>query len=470
MVNLVPVVLCGGSGTRLWPLSREQFPKQFISLLSEHSLFQETLKRLQGLPQVQAALIVCHEAHRFLVAEQLRQIRYTSQKLLLEPEGRNTAAALTLAALWSQAQSPEAQVLLVLPSDHVISDIQAFHEAIAAGCSKAQAGQMVAFGVTPERPETGYGYIQAEGSQIRAFIEKPDLATAEAYLRSGQYLWNAGIFMCRPEVWLHEIESFAPDVLQACTQAVQAGQSDQLFFRPAQASFLASPALSIDCAVMEKTELGAVVSLAAGWSDLGSWDALQGIRPQDAHGNICRGDVVTFESHNNLLESTGRLLTAVGVNNLVVVETPDAVMVASQAYAQQVRQLAAELKAQARPEVENHRKVARPWGCYETVDKGPNFQVKRITVHPGQALSKQMHHHRSEHWVVVRGTARVTRGEEVSILSENQSTYIPLGMVHRLENPGTIPLELIEIQSGSYLGEDDIVRYEDLYQRHESQD
>lgn len=465
MPVLTPVLLCGGSGTRLWPLSREQYPKQFIALDGPLSLFQDTLLRLKGLKNSQPPLLVCHEDHRFLVLEQMRQIQLRSGDILLEPESRNTATALTLAALHHQAQNTS-DMMLVLPSDHIIQQPEAFYTAVAAATPLAEAGRIVTFGIVPDRPETGYGYIQAEGHQIVAFVEKPPIAQAEQFLRSGHYLWNSGMFLCKATVWLSEIERLNPKILEACRLALSQGQQDQLFFRPAREAFAQAPAASIDYAVMEQTELGSVVSLDAGWSDLGSWRAVSSLRTPDDQGNSCRGEVIAIKSQGNLLESSGRLLAVVGVDNLIVVETADAVLVTHHDSHQDVRELVETLRAHQRPEVEQHRKVSRPWGAYETVDQGPQFQVKRITVQPGQALSLQMHHHRSEHWVVVRGTARVTRNQEVFMLSENQSTYIPLGAVHRLENPGSIPLELIEIQSGTYLGEDDIVRYDDRYQRH----
>lgn len=462
--NWLPVILCGGSGTRLWPLSREHFPKQFVALESGRSLFQETLQRLAGLPEVLGPLILTHEEHRFLVAEQLRQIDAQPEAILLEPLARSTAPALTLAALWASEHQPDA-LLLVMPSDHAMRKPAAFRAQLPRAAELAREGKIVTFGVVPDRPETGYGYIQAEGERIRAFVEKPDAAAAARLLATGDHLWNSGIFVCRSEAWLRELETYSPEILQACREAMNQAIQDQSFLRPGRDAFAACPSRSIDYAVMEATPAGAVLPLDAGWSDVGSWDALKALYPMDDDGNACQGDVLTHASSGNLLRSSGRLLTAVGVQNLLVVETPDAVLVASQEHAQDVRELVGQLRAQARPEAENHRKVARPWGCYETVDRGERFQVKRITVYPGQALSKQMHHHRSEHWVVVKGTAKVTRGEEVFLLTENQSTYIPVGTVHRLENPGTIDLELVEVQSGPYLGEDDIVRYEDRYQR-----
>lgn len=464
MQKWIPVVLCGGSGTRLWPLSREHFPKQFVALQSERSLFQDTLQRLEGLEGVLPPLIVTHEEHRFLVSDQLRQMNQSPSVILLEPQARNTAPALTLAALWAQAHQPEA-LLLVMPSDHAMQDPAAFRKRLTQAAELAQKDRIVTFGIVPERPETGYGYIHADGEQILGFVEKPDEATARKYLEQGNYFWNSGMFVLSAQTWLEQIEHFAPEILNACQTAFAQGKTDADFFRPESTSFAACPARSIDYAVMEKTRRGAVLDLKAGWSDVGSWDALKALYPTDADGNACQGDVISIESSGNLLQSSGRLVAAVGVENLLVIETPDAVLVASQDHAQDVRGLVGKLRDTQRPEAQNHRRVARPWGSYETVDQGERFQVKRITVHPGQALSKQMHHHRAEHWIVVKGTAQVTRGEETFLLTENQSTYIPLGSVHRLENPGTIDLELIEVQSGPYLGEDDIVRFEDRYQR-----
>jgi mannose-1-phosphate guanylyltransferase / mannose-6-phosphate isomerase len=464
MQKWIPVVLCGGSGTRLWPLSREHFPKQFVSLPSNRSLFQDTVSRLEGLPGVQAPLIVTHEEHRFLVSEQLRQMNQAPSAILLEPQALNTAPALTLAALWAKAHQPEA-LLLVMPSDHAIHDAAAFRALLPRAAELAQAGKIVTFGIVPDRPETGYGYIRADGEMILGFVEKPDTTTARTYLDKGGYLWNSGMFVLTAQTWLEQLLRYDKEMLMACEKAFAQGQSDIDFFRPQREAFGTCSARSIDYAVMEHTRLGAVLALDAGWSDVGSWDALKAIYPNDANGNACQGDVVTHQASGNLLQSSGRLLAAVGVDNLLIIETADAVLVASQEHAQDVRELVGKLREQKRPEAENHRRVARPWGFYETVDQGERFQVKRITVRPGQALSKQMHHHRAEHWIVVKGTAQVTRAEETFLLTENQSTYISVGSVHRLENPGTIDLELIEVQSGPYLGEDDIVRFEDRYQR-----
>ncbi len=464
MSTLIPVILCGGSGTRLWPLSREHYPKQFVALHAQRSLFQETLQRLKGLSDLGSPIIVSNEEHRFLVAEQLRQIKQQAAVIMLEPEGRNTAPALTLAALWAEEHQPESE-LMVMPSDHSVPHPEDFRALMPRARELARQGQIVTFGIVPDRPETGYGYIQAEGERLAAFVEKPSAERAAELLADGRYLWNSGMFVVTPAVWLKALAEHLPEMLKACREAYCDSKDDQTFLRPEKSAFLAGPSCSIDYAVMEKTDKGSVLPLDAGWSDVGSWDALMDLSELDANGNAISGDVLVRKASNNYLRSSGRLVAVVGVSDLLVVETPYAILVANQDCAQEIRELAGELRQQQRPEAANHRKVARPWGSYETVDQGERFQVKRITVHPGHALSKQMHHHRAEHWVVVRGTAKVTKGDEVFLLSENQSVYIPLGTVHRLENPGSIDLELIEVQSGPYLGEDDIVRFEDRYQR-----
>ena len=460
-----PVILSGGSGTRLWPLSREHHPKQLLSLLGGRTMLQETACRLDGLEDIAAPIVVCNEEYRFLVAEQMRQLQKPCAAIILEAVGRNTAPALTFAALALTKNGQDA-LMLVMPADHVIQDHAALYACIEQGKKLAQSGHLVTFGITPSRPETGYGYIKkGDGNAVAAFVEKPDLETAQRYLASGEYFWNSGIFMMRATVWLEELSRFQADMLRACKVAYDGRSQDGDFVRMPKDSLLQCKASSIDYAVMEKTNRAKVVLLAAGWSDVGAWSAFWEICPQDAQGNVIQGDVLTHMAKNNLLISQHRFVAALGLENMIVVETADAVLVANKDQAQHVKEIVAQLKLKQREEYKNHRKIHRPWGSYETMDTGSRFQVKRIIVNHGAALSLQMHHHRAEHWVVVKGTAKVTRGEESFILSENQSTYIPLGMKHRLENPGTIPLEIIEVQSGSYLGEDDIVRFEDKYNR-----
>jgi len=474
MSRIVPVILSGGSGTRLWPLSREHYPKQLLALAGELTMLQETAMRLDGAEQA-PAFVVCNEEHRFLVAEQLRQIDRLPQDILLEPFGRNTAPALTLAALAVTAREPSA-VMLVMPADHVIRDQAVFHAAVQMGKVEALAGRLVTFGIVPTQPETGYGYIRKgpmlasdDVYQVGSFVEKPDDATARAYLESGEYLWNSGIFMMTAARWLEEIRRFRPDIADACMAAWQGGKRDMDFFRLDKEVFGRCPSDSIDYAVMEKTDNAVVIPLDAGWSDIGAWSSLWEVSQRDADGNVLQGDVMALHSHNTLLIAQHRFVAAVGLEDVIVVETADAVLVAHKDQAQDVKVIVSRLKDARRSEHVSHRKVYRPWGCYEGVDAGQRFQVKRITVNPGAALSLQMHHHRAEHWIVVTGTARVTRGDEVFLLTENQSTYIPLGTKHRLENPGAMPLEMIEVQSGGYLGEDDIVRFEDKYNRDSNQ-
>jgi len=481
--SLQPVILSGGSGSRLWPLSREHYPKQLLALVSDRSLLQETARRLDALTGAAAPMVVCNEAHRFLVAEQLHRLGKPVGRIILEPVGRNTAPALALAAFVLQ-DSGQDPVMLVMPADHVIRDNAAFLRAVGQGAELAQQGQLVTFGILPNAPETGYGYIRkaglhknshlrkgaavvaaADAWQVAAFVEKPDAATAASYLKSGQYLWNSGIFMLRASVWLDELQRLRPDIARACRAAVSGAATDGDFLRVEHAAFHACPSDSIDYAVMEKTARAVVVPLAAGWSDIGAWSALSEIIPQDAAGNVIRGDVLAQATTNTTLIAEHRLVAAVGLENIIVVETADAVLVAHRDHAQAVKDIVAKLKSEQRDEYKTHRKVYRPWGSYEGVDAGPGFQVKRLVVNPGAALSLQMHQHRAEHWVVVNGNAKVTRGEEVFMLEQNQSTYIPPTVKHRLENPGTQPLEIIEVQSGNYLGEDDIVRFEDLYNR-----
>ncbi len=482
-MKLQPVILSGGSGTRLWPLSREQYPKQLLPLVGTATLLQDTALRLRGFDAAIARsdepIVVCNEEYRFITAEQLRACGCASRHILLEPAGRNTAPALTLAALQAQAQAEdEDAVLLVMPADHVIQDCDAFHRAVSAGLEESLTGSMITFGIRPDRAETGYGYIRVGSEvaagvrEVAAFFEKPDELTAEAYLAAGDFLWNSGIFMVRATVWLRAIAHFAPEMAAACARAFSKAVRDADFVRVDREAFLASPADSIDYAVMEKLagtpDLGIaprVVPMSVGWSDVGAWDALWALAVQDAAGNVGRGDAVFEDSRNTFVHATDRLVACLGVDDLVVVETPDAVMVAHRERTQDVRRIVSRLKADGRSQVAAHRKIHRPWGFYDSIDAGDRFQVKRIVVKPGASLSLQMHHHRAEHWIVVRGTARVRRGEESFLLSENQSTYIPLGVLHRLENPGKVALEMIEVQSGSYLGEDDIVRFEDDYGR-----
>ena len=471
-----PVILCGGSGTRLWPLSREHHPKPLHALNGERSLLQETGVRSRALDGAMEPLVICNEAHRFLVAEQLKRIGAKPKAILLESKGRGTAPALTLAAV--HAVSADDPVLLVMPSDHAIASNDAFTLAVERGAALAHQGYIVAFGVPPAAAETGYGYIRAGRrvadageAFIEAFVEKPDAATAREYLASGQYLWNAGIYAVRASVWIEAIGSFRKDILAACERAYRHGRRDAAFLRVDAQAFEGCPADSIDYAVMERitqkpsTPEAVVVRLDAGWSDVGAWDALWQIGVKDPQGNVVHGDAHLADTHNALVLAQHRMVACVGVDDVVVIETADAVMVARKDKAQAVGALVATLKAAGRSETLAHRKVHRPWGTYDSIESGERFQVKRIIVEPGAALSLQMHYHRAEHWIVVRGTARVTRGEETFLLTENESTYIPPGTRHRLENPGKLPLELIEVQSGSYLGEDDIVRFEDAYGR-----
>jgi mannose-1-phosphate guanylyltransferase / mannose-6-phosphate isomerase len=470
-MTLYPVILSGGAGTRLWPLSREHFPKPLMPLVSDRSLLQDTAVRLDGVPGQGEALYVCNEEHRFLVAEQVSHLDRKPAAIILEPEGRNTAPALTLAALYLVQRDPDA-LMIVMPADHVMTQPQAFVDAVQQGRADAGQGALVTFGIVPDRPESGYGYIRrgsalpdSSAFRVGEFVEKPDLQTAQAYLDSGDYYWNSGIFLMRADRWLDEVERFAPLILQHCRAAMRLGSQDCDFFRVSKADFLSCPSDSIDYAVMEKTDRAVVLPLSAGWSDVGAWPALWNICPRDADGNVIRGDVLAEDTHNAFLLAQHRCVATVGLDDIIVIETADAVLVASKDKAQDVKAIVNRLKAAKRDEYKIHRQVYRPWGSYEGIDAGSRFQVKRLSVKPGAQLSLQMHHHRAEHWVVVRGTARVTCGDQVFNLHENESTYIPMGERHRLENPGNIPLEVIEIQSGSYLGEDDIVRFEDVYDR-----
>ncbi len=472
-----PVILCGGSGARLWPLSREGFPKQFLCLTGGDTLFQQAAKRLMGLGtdniQVVEPLAVTGENHRFLAIEQLREVGISPVAVLLEPVARNTAPALTLAAMAALENGAD-PILVVTPADQTVADTFAFNGAIHEAISKAAEDAIVILGVTPDRPETGYGYIQAVLAPastliVERFVEKPDASTAQQYLKEGGYFWNAGIFVLKASVWLKAVESFRSDIAVATRMAWKNRSSDAVFVRPGRVEFAAIPSESIDYAVMERCPRSQfsirMVQLNAGWSDLGSWDAVWSVLPKDEKGNAQWGDVLTNDCRNTLVHATSRLVTVVGVQNLVVVETPDAVMVAERSHSQDVKHIVNKLKLQDREEHTLHRKVHRPWGWYDSFDEGPRFKVKRIQVIPGASLSLQKHYHRAEHWIVVSGIAEVTCGDKKILLSENQSTYIPLGEIHRLANPGELPLEIIEIQSGSYLGEDDIVRFEDTYGR-----
>ncbi|MEH6580944.1 MAG: mannose-1-phosphate guanylyltransferase/mannose-6-phosphate isomerase [Halioglobus sp.] len=466
---LVPVLLSGGVGSRLWPVSREAHPKQFLPLAGELSMLQDTLQRTADL-EAAAPIVVCNEDHRFMVAEQLRQVDLQASAIILEPQGRNTAPAVALAALQAVGSDPDA-VLLVLPADHLIQDVVAFVTAVGRALPLAAKGQLMTFGVQPTQPETGYGYIKC-GQQIDSdlyqldrFVEKPDLATAGEYLASGEYLWNSGMFLLGAGAYLKELEQLAPELLQACRQAMAAASTDLDFVRPEREAFLSCPSDSIDYAVMEKTTSGAVVSLDCGWSDVGAWSALWEVASRDEAGNASVGDIMLDDCRDSYFRSESRLVAATGVDNIVVIETADAVLVADRDKVQDVKRIVNRLKAEQRPEASLHRRVYRPWGSYESLVTEQRFQVKRIIVNPGETLSLQMHHHRAEHWIVVHGTAEVTCEDKVFMLGEDESTYIPLGHKHRLANPGRIALELIEVQSGAYLGEDDIVRFEDVYGR-----
>ena len=475
---IIPVILSGGSGTRLWPLSRQEYPKQLLPLLDDHSLLQNTVLRLQGVSGVAPPLVICNQSHRFIVAEQLRRIERPASAIILEPVGRNTAPAVAVAALQAR-RNGEDPIMAIMPSDHVIADEAAFLAALGTGIGLAEQGMLVTFGIVPDRPETGFGYIRrgaeaapakdSDGAPpafaVERFVEKPDRGTAERYLASGAYTWNSGMFLFKASVILAELERLCPDILEACRAALAQAQTDLDFIRLEEKSFSSCRAESIDYALMEKTSRAVVIPLDAGWNDVASWQALWQLGTPDGAGNVLKGDVLARDCRDNLFFSSSRLVAALGVESLVVVETPDAVLVADRDQAQRVKEIAEQLKAEGRAEFRGHVKVHRPWGSFQTVDHEERFQVKRITVNPGATLSSQMHHHRAEHWVVVKGTAKVTCGDREIMLSENQSTFIPLGTRHRLENPGKIPLELIEVQSGSYLGEDDIVRFEDKYGR-----
>ncbi|MDB5960416.1 MAG: mannose-phosphate guanylyltransferase/mannose-6-phosphate isomerase [Massilia sp.] len=468
-MKIYPVILSGGAGTRLWPLSRAVMPKQLLPLVSDKTMLQETALRVAGWPGLMAPVVVCGNEHRFMVAEQMREAGVLPLGILLEPVGRNTAPAVAAAANYLLTIDPEA-VMLVLPADHVITDRAAFATAVQHAAGLVGQGSLATFGIVPTGAETGYGYIRrgeavGAGFSVDRFVEKPDRATAESFLADGSYYWNSGMFLFRASTYLDELAAFKPDIAGAAEAAVRLGYRDLDFCRLDEASFSACPSDSIDYAVMERTSHAVVVPADIGWSDVGSWSALWEVQTQDTDGNALRGDIYLDGVSNSLIRAESRIVAAIGVKDIIIVETNDAVLVVHKDSVQQVKQVVDHLKQKARTEHLHHTRVYRPWGHYEGIDVGERFQVKRITVKPGEKLSLQMHHHRAEHWIVVSGTARVTCGEKVELLSENESTYIPIGTTHRLENPGKLPLHLIEVQSGSYLGEDDIVRFEDIYQR-----
>ncbi|WP_129543962.1 mannose-1-phosphate guanylyltransferase/mannose-6-phosphate isomerase [Serratia sp. 1D1416] len=468
---LLPVIMAGGTGSRLWPMSRELHPKQFLRLHSLHSMLQETLKRLDGV-EIGEPVVICNEDHRFMVAEQLRQIDMLSHNIILEPIGRNTAPAIALAALNAVAQGQD-PIMLVLAADHIIKDNKTFHRAIEAAMPFAAKQSLVTFGIVPTGPETGYGYIQrgepcgedSVAAGVKRFVEKPNLATAQSYVDSGEYLWNSGMFMFRAKRYLEELEKFRPDILEACRHSLNETECDKNFINVNRDAFAACPEESVDYAVMEKTHDAVVIPLDAGWSDVGSWSALWEVSQKDDAGNALTGDTFLHNTHDCYINTDEKLVAAVGVDNLVIVNTKDAVLVVDKSKVQDVKKVVEHLKKQKRSEYRRHREVYRPWGICDILVAEKRFNVNRITVNPGEAFSLQMHHHRTEHWVVLSGTAKVTTGDKTFLLTENQSTFIPIGVIHRLENPGNIPLELIEIQSGSYLGDDDIIRIKDHYGR-----
>ena len=468
---ITPVILSGGSGTRLWPLSRKLHPKQLLPLLNETSLLQDTINRLQGFKGLEQAVIICNEEYRFMVAEQARMTSIGASAIILEPIGRNTAPAIALAA-FNAVQTNEEAVLLVLPSDHDIKNIDDFHAAIDSGLEQALNNHFVTFGIMPDSPETGYGYIKATGSPgvnevaaIDQFVEKPDLETAAKYLDEGGYYWNSGMFMFKASEYLKALQTFEPEIYEASLNAINVAERDLDFIRVGVEEFKACPGNSIDYAVMEKVSNAVVIPVDIGWSDVGSWSALHEIGAKDQDDNILIGDVESVSTKNSYVRSEHKLVTTLGVEDLIIVDTDDALLVANKDRVQDIKEIVEILSKANREEIVLHKRVCRPWGCYQGIDHSDRFQVKRITVNPGAVLSLQMHHHRAEHWIVVNGTAKVTKGDDVFTLSENESTYIPLGTKHRLENVGKIPLELIEVQTGSYLGEDDIVRFDDVYGR-----
>jgi mannose-1-phosphate guanylyltransferase/mannose-6-phosphate isomerase len=468
---ILPVIMAGGKGSRLWPLSRELYPKQFLTVSGEHSMLQQTVARLTGMEH-HAPLLICNEEHRFIAAEQLRLGGFSHSGIILEPVGRNTAPAIALAALQAlkNAEQDEDPILLVLAADHLIDDTSAFQTSVIKALPFAKDGKLVTFGIVPMVPETGYGYIKAgqpqgEAFTVAQFVEKPDLNTAQGYLASGDYYWNSGMFLFKASRYLEELKKHSPEILLACEESMEESMPDMDFVRVNIEAFQRCPDDSIDYAVMEKTDSSIVIPMDAGWSDVGSWSALWEVSEKDENNNVIKGDVISVNSANNYLHSANKLIAVVGIDSLVVVETKDAILVAHKEQVQDVKAIVNHLKAVGRTEHKIHREVYRPWGKYDSLDIGNRDQVKRITVKPGAKLSIQMHHHRAEHWIVVSGTAKVTNGDKTILLTENESTYIPIGQVHALENPGVLPLELIEVQSGSYLGEDDIVRFEDRYGR-----
>ena len=466
MSTVIPVVLSGGSGTRLWPKSRQHFPKQLHKLYGEYSLLQQTAKRVAGDV---TPIVVCNNEQRFMVADQLAEVLATKADIILEPLARDTAPAVAVAALQAISRDPEA-IIAVFPADHLIKNLEAFNAAVAAAAKLADEEKLVTFGIAPTKPETGYGYIRATqkggGSAVAEFVEKPQVAVAEQYLASGDYYWNSGMFVFKAKQLIAELSEYQPEIVAACKDALANAKCDLDFIRLDETAFAKSPAISVDYALMEKTSKAWVLPLEnSGWSDIGSWDALWQVSDKDQNGNAFQGDVIAKDARNCYVNADGRLVTLVGVEDIAVIDTADAVMVINQNNAQAVKEVVNQLKKEGRSEFSLHREVHRPWGCYDSIDNGARYQVKRITVKPGASLSLQMHHHRAEHWIVVAGTALVQRGDDEMLLSENQSVYIPLGEKHRLTNPGKVTLELIEVQSGSYLGEDDIVRFEDTFGR-----
>ncbi|VAW65769.1 Mannose-1-phosphate guanylyltransferase / Mannose-6-phosphate isomerase [hydrothermal vent metagenome] len=474
---IIPVILSGGSGTRLWPVSRALRPKQLLSLVSESTMIQDTVSRLDGINNLAAPVVVCNEEHRFMIAEQMREIGVTPSAIILEPFGRNTAPAVAISAIKAKEISDrEDVVILVLPADHVIQNIESFHKSVNVAYEAAMSGKLVTFGIIPDAAETGYGYIKAGGElqgfsgiqSVEEFVEKPDRKTAETYVKNGSYYWNSGMFMFKASSYLHELEQFNPEILNKSTEALESGVSDLDFIRLNEEKFNKCPSDSIDYAVMEKTQQAVVIPVDIGWNDIGSWTALWEVGESDKSGNVTHGDVCIIDSENSYIHSESRLVSVVGVKDHIIVETPDAVLVAHKNAAQNVKQIVETLKSTNREEALVPHKVYRPWGTYECIDCEERHLAKRIMVKPGGRLSLQLHHHRAEHWIVVKGTAKVTCGDKEFILSENESTYIPLGEKHRLENTGKIPLEIIEVQTGSYLGEDDIVRFDDVYGREDN--